>query len=31
MPTYDVLIKGGTLIDCLRTPRYTGDVAIASV
>lgn len=30
MPTYDTLIRGGTVIDGLRTPRYTADVAIAN-
>ena len=29
MPTYDLLLKGGVVIDGLRTPRYTADVAIA--
>ena len=29
MPRYDLLLKGGTVIDGQRTPRYTGDVAIA--
>ena len=29
MPTYDLVIKGGTVIDGLRTPRYKADVAIA--
>src|SRR5579859_2956411 len=29
MPAYDLVIKGGTVIDGLRTPRYKADVAIA--
>lgn len=29
MPTYDLVIKGGTIIDGLRTPRFKADVAIA--
>jgi N-acyl-D-amino-acid deacylase len=29
MPTYDLVIKGGTVIDGLRTPRFKADVAIA--
>ena len=29
MPTYDLLLKGGVVIDGLRTPRYTSDIAIA--
>ena len=28
MPEYDIVIKGGTVIDGLRTPRYKADVAI---
>jgi N-acyl-D-aspartate/D-glutamate deacylase len=28
MPGYDIVIKGGTVIDGLRTPRYRADVAI---
>lgn len=28
MPTYDLLLKGGTIIDGQRTPRYVGDLAI---
>ncbi len=28
MPNYDIVIKGGTVIDGLRTPRYKADVAI---
>ena len=29
MPHYDLLFKGGTVIDGQRTPRFTSDVAIA--
>ena len=29
MSTYDLLLKGGVVIDGLRTPRFTSDVAIA--
>ena len=29
MPTYDLLLKGGVVIDGLRTPRYTSDIAVA--
>ena len=29
MPTYDLVIKGGTVIDGLQTPRFKADVAIA--
>ena len=29
MPRYDLLLKGGTVIDGQRTPRFTSDVAIA--
>jgi N-acyl-D-aspartate/D-glutamate deacylase len=29
MSRYDLVIKGGTVIDALRTPRYRADVAIA--
>ncbi len=29
MAAYDLVIKGGTIIDGLRTPRYQADVAIA--
>ena len=28
MATYDLVLKGGTVIDGLRTPRFKGDVAI---
>ena len=28
MPTYDLLLKGGTIMDGQRTPRFTGDIAI---
>jgi N-acyl-D-aspartate/D-glutamate deacylase len=28
MPTYDLVIKGGTVIDGLQTPRFKADVAI---
>lgn len=27
--TFDIVIKGGTIIDGLQTPRYKGDIAIA--
>ena len=29
MPRYDLLLKGGVIMDGARTPRFTGDVAIA--
>ena len=29
MPIYDTLIRGGTIVDGLRTPRYTADLAIS--
>lgn len=29
MPQYDLLLKNGTIIDGMQTPRFTGDVAIA--
>ncbi len=29
MARYDLLLRGGTVIDGQRTPRYTGDIAIA--
>ena len=29
MPVFDLLLKGGTVIDGQRTRRFTGDVAIA--
>src|ERR1051326_6693838 len=29
LPTYDIVIKGGTVIDGLQTPRYKTDVGIA--
>ena len=29
MPRYDLLLKGGVILDGARTPRFTGDVAIA--
>jgi len=29
MPTYDLVIKSGTVIDGLRTPRYKADIGIA--
>ena len=29
MPIYDTLIRGGTIIDGLRTPRYTADLAVS--
>ena len=28
MADYDIIIKGGTIVDGLRTPRYVGDLAI---
>ena len=28
MPEYDIIIKGGTVVDGLRTPRYRSDIAI---
>ena len=28
MPTYDMVIRGGTVIDGVRTPRFKADVAI---
>ena len=28
MADYDLLIRGGTIVDGLRTPRYVGDLAI---
>ena len=28
MPTYDIVIKGGTIIDGLQTPRFKADLAI---
>jgi len=28
VPTYDMVIRGGTVVDGLRTPRYKSDVAI---
>ena len=28
MPIYDIVIKGGTVIDGARTPRYKADVGI---
>jgi N-acyl-D-amino-acid deacylase len=28
MADYDIIIKGGTIVDGLRTPRYIGDLAI---
>ncbi len=28
MAEYDILIKGGTIVDGLRTPRYVSDLAI---
>ena len=29
MSRYEILLKGGTIIDGQRTPRFVGDVAIA--
>jgi N-acyl-D-amino-acid deacylase len=29
MSTFDLVIKGGTVIDGLRTPRYKADIGIA--
>ena len=29
MAQYDLLLKGGTVIDGARTPRFTADIAIA--
>ena len=28
MAEYDIIIRGGTIVDGLRTPRYIGDLAI---
>ena len=28
MSTYDLIIRGGTIVDGLRTPRYVGDIAV---
>ena len=28
MAEYDVIIRGGTIVDGLRTPRYIGDLAV---
>ena len=28
MPEFDTVIRGGAIIDGLRTPRYTGDIGI---
>lgn len=28
MADYDLLMRGGTIVDGLRTPRYVGDLAI---
>jgi hypothetical protein len=30
MPSYDLLLKGGTVIDGNRTPRFTSDIAITN-
>jgi len=28
MPDYDLIIKGGTIVDGTRTPRYVSDIAV---
>ena len=28
MATYDIIIRGGTIVDGTRTPRYVSDIAI---